>query len=445
MTKVTITSATDGNERTSDISARAEATLAAARTAAPIETLETIVAEARRFLAEVYEPAHQAFSEADQASIDNKAPEFAERANELNDIWLDHADTFEAIAQRIFNLPAPTPEVARRHVVAYAELVTPYNGEGQRGITDPVKRLNRDDVRLVVDYLLQAISPQEPEASPTGQPFSGPTGDGYAVSPPLPDATTPLAEAVALRDRIRCEIQAYEDEHDADAPQEYQDRLIAAEFGVYRAPAISAAEILWKLGEHLMEDGEGYTHAEAVAELESAHGLEAAALAGVYRDLECLTDLEPAAPKYAYDREFIDQTAIALDLCEAGNALIDSGESEAGGRKLEAANKIVSGLLEQRPSTIAGVMARARLLDHQAPADCFEDHSKLEWQIARALIGDVKALFCTRPQTNLYGSEDFSALWTAARLAAYTKGDTYPPPPAMSASSAGATELLAAE
>lgn len=444
MTKVTITSATDGNEPTSEISARAEATLATARNATPVETLEAIVAEARRFLSEVYEPAHQAFSEADQASIDNKAPEFTERANELNDIWLDHADTFEAIARRIFSLPTPTPEIARRHVVAYAELVTPCNGENLNE-EDPIKRLNREDVRLVVDYLLEASTPSRGTPTSTPQPFGGPQGDGYAVSPPLPDASTPLAQAVALRDQLRVEVQAYEDEHDADAPQEYQDRLIAAEFGVYRAPAISAAEILWKLGEHLMEDGEGYTHAEAVAAVENTYGLVAAALAGVYRDLERLTDLEPVAPKYGCDREFMDQTAIALDLCEAGNALIDSGESEAGGRKLEAANKIVSGLLEQRPSTIAGVMARARLLDHHAPADCFEDHSKIEWQIARALIGDVKALFCTRPQTNLYGSEDFSALWTAARLAAYTKGDTYPPPPAMSASPAGATELLAAE
>lgn len=279
--------------------------------------------------------------------------------------------------------------------------------------------------------------PTDAAPAPTAEPIA----EGHAKSEPAPDPTTPLGLAIAAREALRRERQAWEDAHEADAPEELEDRVSAAEFAVYETPARSVAEIRWKLLEDVKEAQARWSHDDAEEYLKSKGGLDGAAQRGILYDLDALAELK--LPAFAQDREFLDETAHALDLFEESYALGEAGDDDGASSKRAAAEKVVSRLLEQRPTTIAGALARARLLDHHAPTEAFEDHAKIEWQIARALIGDVKALFCGRPSVNVYGRAEISALWSAARLAAYTKGDTYPPPPKMA--TGASSELLAAE
>jgi len=75
--------------------------------------------------------AQDAFNEADEAwtrDRENRSPGLAEKREALEQAWWDCLDQHHAIAKRVFNLPATTPQEISDNVAAYVDIMAPIVG-----------------------------------------------------------------------------------------------------------------------------------------------------------------------------------------------------------------------------------------------------------------------------------------------------------------------------
>ena len=327
-----------------------------------------------------------------------------------------------AVAHQLMGLPAATLDDfrAKARAIEWALSGTwdtwPYIGTfGDFAKTLVLELLGDARRRELLDVQPSAPAAEPPEAL---QPIA----DGHAVSPKLPDPTTPFALAVALRDQLRAEVQAYEDQHDATAPQELRDRVSDAEFAMYEAPASNLDEVLWKLGENMMEENTGFTHAEGLANAEKEYDLGAAAQVGVYRDLQRLIWDEMWAQGYPLSEKLAADLPLLNDI-EAAQKVLSEARRAADGATADALyveyDKILDRILPTRPQTIAALASKVTMIEALGSdlTEAPEDRLPLSDQIVRSVLRDVKAMF-RAPEVSITGSKALTALWTAAAIKA---------------------------
>lgn len=317
--------------------------------------LAAIAAAARDYGDRFVVPARAEYDRREDAERHNKdAAKKAEFKAAEDRAWqvLDaHYDVHRSIFSQMLELPAASPEELVAHVETYAAALDPLHVAYPKGET-LLGRLDDMEVRELAVHMYENLK----------RMGAGP--DAVEASPVVPAGpNTPLAEAVALRDRRRAERSAYVDEHDEDCPREMDDAVGRAEHGVFLAPATNAAEALWKHAENMMEDEECSTHAEAVAIKEGTYGLEAAVAVGTYRDLERLAAAERPSLVIAA------LLAKLEELYEVERREGEEGREEDQEDTVRVIRQLANGILDTPGKTLADFQAKARAVEWAVSGD----------------------------------------------------------------------------
>lgn len=316
--------------------------------------LATIAAAARDYGNRFVDPARAEYERREEAERENKDPakkaEFKAAEDRAWQVLDTHYDVHRSIFSQMLELSATTPEELVAHVETYAAALDPLHIA--RKADTLLGQLDDMEVRELAVHMYENLKRMCAGRDTCETPPVTPSG-----------SNTPLAEAVALRDRLRAERSAYVDEHNEDCPREMDDAVGHAEHGVFLAPAANAAEALWKHAENMKEDEGCGTHAEALATFEGTYGLEAAAAVGTYRDLERLA---------AAERPSLVISALLAKLEELYE--VERREGEEGREKdqedtMRVIRQLANGILDTPGKTLADFQAKALAVEWAVSGD----------------------------------------------------------------------------
>jgi len=357
--------------------------------------LAAIVAAAEEYDLQFVRPACKRHDAADTATLGEGRDDPAlKKAEALAwDEMDNHCDVYRDIVNRILDQRPATPKELLNQVEAWGALLVKHFA-WKTGADTLIGKLCMEDAIMVGEHMHASL-----------QRMLGTDG----VSPTLPSGpNTPLAQAVAIRDQARAAFWVNED-------PELNEAVSKAEFAVFAAPASTIAEVLWKLGENMMEDKGAESHADGLEQTAAEGGLEAASAVGVYRDLERLAAAQrPSIVIAALDAKLAELYAVERQL---GAAEGDSYDEVAYEAAVAKSGPIARALMATPARTVEDFQAKARAVDWACSGDWDSIEGKCTAQdfaltLVRELLGSSEAF-----DGSLNGRKAVAAAWSEARLA----------------------------
>lgn len=311
--------------------------------------LAAIVAAAEEYYARFWYPADRIHAAADVANVENEDPSKDEALSatekRLWEEWYEHDKIYRSIADQILDGAPATPEELLSQVEAWGQLVIKSSNADTKA-TSLIGHMCAEDVEVLAEHMHKALKAMCGTDCVSPTPPSGPN--------------TPLAEAVAARTAARAAFWVNED-------PDLNEAVTEAEFAVYAAPAATIDEVLWKHGEEMMHDLGVGSHAEAIAKAEDTWGLEAAAAAGVYRDLERLAAAErPSIIIAALDEKLAELFSVEREL---GDAIRETSDEVAYEAAVAKSGPIAYALMASPARTLADFRAKARAVEWACSSD----------------------------------------------------------------------------